>query len=180
MYAHIVTAEDDQGVRRAALLQELAEVENRAMWTSQGQFEQAKQWQSLNLWLGSFSASSAAVSGALVLSAAGLDVLGGVLALVAAAGGAILTVVNASQRATKATAAANAYLEIQHGARRARFVDAPWQDLEDARANLQILTERMDEQNKSAEPISKRAYSRAGRNIKSGGQRVTPDGVTGG
>jgi type II secretory pathway pseudopilin PulG len=120
--------ETDESVRREALLRELSEVENRTMWSAQGQFEQAKGWQSLNLWLGSLASGCAAVSGALVLSSSGLDILGGVLALIAAAGVAVLTVVNASQRATKATAAANAYLEIQNAARRARLVDAPWMD----------------------------------------------------
>lgn len=163
----------DDSTRRTALLRELAEVESRAMWSAQGQFEQAKGWQGLNLWLGSSAAGAAAVSGALVLASSGFDVLGGLLALFAAAGGAVLTVVNASQRATTATAAANAYLEIQNAARRARLVDSPWMELGEARAILQGLTERMDEQNKSAEPISPRAYRKAGRNIKAGGQTVT-------
>lgn len=87
----------------------------------------------------------------------------------------MLTVVNASQRATVATAAANAYLELQNAARRARLVDTPWLDLEEGRAILQGLTERMDEQNRSAEPISPRAYRKAGRNIKNGGQSVNLD-----
>ncbi|MDQ4215066.1 SLATT domain-containing protein [Microbacterium capsulatum] len=167
---------DDKGdgsVRRAALLREFAELENRAMWSCQGQFEQAKSWQSMNTWVGSISAACAAISGALVLAAHGLDIVGGLLALVAAAGGAILTIVNASQRATKATAAANAYLEIQNAARRARRVDVPWIDLQEARNILQSLTERMDEQNKSAEPIAPRAYRRAGKNIRKGGQKAT-------
>lgn len=170
--------EPDGSVRRAALLREFAEVENRAMWSSQGQFEQAKGWQSVNLWVGSIAAGCAAVSGALVLAAEGVDIVGGLLALVAAAGGAILTIVNASQRATKATAAANAYLEIQNAARRARRVDVPWLDIEDGRATLQSLTERMDEQNKSAEPIAPRAYRRAGNNIRKGGQKTTAEELT--
>ena len=165
----------DDSTRRRALVRELAEVENRTMWSAQGQFEQAKGWQRLNLWLGSLAAGSAAVSGALVLASSGLDILGGVLALFAAAGGAVLTVVNASQRATVATAAANAYLELQNAARRARTVDAPWMDLEEGRAILQGLTDRMDEQNKSAEPISPRAHRKAGHNIRTGGQAVTLD-----
>ncbi|NQX37081.1 SLATT domain-containing protein [Herbiconiux sp. VKM Ac-2851] len=165
----------DDSTQRRALLRELAEVENRTMWSAQGQFEQAKGWQRLNLWLGSLAAGSAAISGALVLASSGLDLLGGVLALFAAAGGAVLTVVNASQRATVATAAANAYLELQNAARRARLVDTPWMNVEDGRAILQGLTERMDEQNRSAEPISPRAYRKAGRNIKAGGQTVIVD-----
>lgn len=161
---------DDEKARRAAILEQLNELEYRAMWSAQGQFEQSKHWQSMNLWLGSLSAVSAAISGALVLAQSGLDLVGGGLALVAAGGGAILTTVNASQRATKASAAANAYLEIQTSAKRAQTVDVLWVDLDDARQLLQGLAERMDEQNKAAEPISPRAYRRARKNIDSGGQ----------
>lgn len=174
-YRYSLAMDGDDSTQRRALLRELAEVENRTMWSAQGQFEQAKGWQRLNLWLGSLAAGSAAISGALVLASSGLDLLGGVLALFAAAGGAVLTVVNASQRATVATAAANAYLELQNAARRARLVDTPWMNVEDGRAILQGLTERMDEQNRSAEPISPRAYRKAGRNIKAGGQTVIVD-----
>lgn len=148
-------------------------MEDRAMYSAQGQFEQAKGWQKVNLWFGSITAGSAAVSGALTLASSGFDIVGGVLALLAAAGGAILTVVNASQRATAATAAANAYLELQNAARRARLVDAPWMNLAEARAELKGLTDRMDEQNKSAEPIAPRAYAKASRNIARGGQKTT-------
>lgn len=160
----------DDNSRRAAILDQFGELEDRAMWSAQGQFEQSKHWQSMNLWLGSLSAVSAAISGALVLAQFGLDLIGGGLALVAAGGGAILTTVNASQRATKASAAANAYLEIQTSAKRAKAVDVLWAELDDARQLLQGLADRMDEQNKAAEPISPRAYRRARRNISAGGQ----------
>jgi hypothetical protein len=162
--------ETDESVRLNALLRELFEVKDRTMWSAQGQFAQAKGWQKLNLWLGSLSAGSAALSGALVLSSSGLDVFGGVLALFAAAGGAVLTVVNVSQRATAATAAVNAYLEIQNPSRQERVIGTRWMDIGERRAILQGLTARMAEQNRSAKPISPRAHRKARRNIQAGGQ----------
>lgn len=171
--AEIQQGLEDDDSRRKAILDQLSELEDRAKWSAQGQFEQSKHWQSMNLWLGSLSAVSAAISGALVLAQSGLDLAGGILALAAAGGGAVLTTVNASQRATKASSSANAYLEIQTSARRAQSVDVPWVEVDDARQLLQGLAERMDEQNKAAEPISPRAYKRARKNIRSGGQ--TPD-----
>jgi hypothetical protein len=170
--SEIAASSRDDDARRDAILNQLRELEDRAMWSAQGQFEQAKHWQSMNLWLGSVSAVAAAVSGALVLAQSGLDLLGGGLALLAAGGGAILTTVNASQRATKASSAANAYLEIQTSAKRSQSVDVPWAPLDEARQMLQGLAERMDEQNKAAEPISPRAYRRARKNIRSGGQQT--------
>lgn len=166
--------------RRRAINDELARLEDRAMWSAQGQLEQSKTWRALNLWLGAPSAVAAAVSGALVLTSDSLNIVGGVLALVAAAGGAVLTTVNASYRANQASAAGNAYLEIQTAARQSHDVDLPWQvDLEIARQVLGELTARLDEQNKTADPISKRAYRHARRNIEGGGQTYRVDAVRG-
>ncbi len=169
------TALGDEAQRRA-INNELARLEERAMWSAQGQFEQAKTWRALNVWLGAPSAVAAAVSGALVLASDSLNILGGVLALIAAAGGAILTTVNASYRSTQASAAGSAYLEIQTRARQSREVDLPWEvDLEAARQDLGELTARLDEQNKTADPISKRAYRKARKNIDAGGQTYRVD-----
>jgi hypothetical protein len=167
--------DQDDGARRRAIGKELARLEERAKWSAQGQLEQAKIWRALNLWLGAPSAVAAAISGALVLTSDTLDVIGGCLALAAAAGGAILTTVNASYRANNATAAGNAYLEIQTAARRAGEVDLPWADLDDARQELGELSARMDEQNKTADPPGRRAYRRAKKNIESGGQTYGTD-----
>lgn len=165
----------DDEARRRAIGQELDRLEERAMWSAQGQLEQAKTWRALNVWLGAPSAVAAATAGALVLTSDALNVAGGILALAAAAGGAVLTTVNASYRATQASSAGNAYLEIQTAARRSREVDLPWADLDIARQDLGELSARMDEQNKTADPISGRAYRRARKNIEGGGQAYRAD-----
>lgn len=146
------------------------------MWSAQGQLEQAKTWRAINVWLGGPTAAAAAISGALVLASQSLSVLGGILALVSAAGSAVLTSINASPRSNRASAAGNAYLEIQCSARQIREVDLPWStDLDEARQMLGELTARVDEQNKTAEPISRRAYRKTGRNIGGGGQTYAID-----
>lgn len=145
------------------------------MYSSQGQFEQAKQWRCVNLGVGAPTSILAAISGATVLSDTGKAVLGGILALAAAAGGAILTTLNASHRMNQAAAAANAYLEIQAAARQARLIDVPGQDLDEARAVLAELTARRDEQNKTAEVINARARRKAQANITAGGQAYEVD-----
>lgn len=162
--------------RRQAIRDELSRLDERSMFSAQGQVEQAKTWRAFNVWLGAPSAAAAAVAGALVLASATLNVLGGVLALVSAAGGAVLTTVNATHRANRAASAGSAYLEIQTAARQARAVDLPWaDDLDAERQVLGELTARMDEQNKTAEPISRRAYKRAQKNIEKGGQTYQAD-----
>ncbi|WP_430336283.1 SLATT domain-containing protein [Rhodococcus sp. ACT016] len=165
--------------RREAIRDEFNRLEESAKCSSQGQFEQAKQWRSVNLGLGAPTSLLAAISGATVLSDTGYAVLGGIFALMAAAGGAILTTLNASHRMNQAAAAANAYLEIQTAARQARLIDLPGQDLGESRAVLAELTARRDEQNKTAEIINRRAWKKAQSNINDGGQDYAVDGSSG-
>jgi uncharacterized protein (DUF1800 family) len=161
--------------RRGRIGAELSRLEESAMWSAQGQFEQSKRWRGVNLGLGVPTSVLAAVSGATALADVKRGVVAGVLALLAAGFGAILTTVNASQRQNKASAGANAYLEIQTAARQYRQIDLPYDDVDEARAHLAELTARRDEQNKTSEPISKAAYKKARKNIESGGQSYAAD-----
>ncbi|GAA3218045.1 hypothetical protein GCM10010488_17010 [Oerskovia jenensis] len=162
-------------MRRKAISDELDRLEERAMWSAQGQFERSKVWRGVNLWIGAPSAVCAAIAGGLTLATDSLNLIGGILALAAAAGGGVLTAVNAAARADRASTAGNAYLEIQTAARQARLIDLPTLEIEDARQVLSELTARIDEQNKSAEPTSKGNYLRASRNIEAGGQDYDVD-----
>src|SRR3954462_6221857 len=107
--------------RRQAIEDELRRLEESAMYSAQIQFEQAKRWRGVNLMLGIPASALAAVSGATALASTTGRVAAGIIALVAAGFGGILTTVNASHRTTQASAAANAYLEIQTAARQARL-----------------------------------------------------------
>jgi uncharacterized protein (DUF1800 family) len=161
--------------RRKAIEDELRRLEESAMYSSQGQFEQAKQWRAVNLALGLPASVLAALAGATALASSAGRVLAGIIALAASGFGAILTTVNASHRMNQATAAANAYLEIQTAARQARLVDLSHITIAAARTTLAELTARRDEQNKTAEPFSRRAYKKASANIKAGGQSYAVD-----
>jgi hypothetical protein len=161
--------------RRQLIREELSRIEESAMWSAQGQFEQAKQWRGLNLFLGVPTSALAAIAGATALAGTAGRYFAGVLALAAAALGAVLTTVNASHRTNQASAAGNAYLEIQTAARQARLIDLPSMDVDEARAMLAELTARRDEQNKTAEPPNRLAYSRVRKNIEGGGQQYEVD-----
>jgi hypothetical protein len=162
-------------LRRQSIRDELGRLEESSMFSAQNQFEQAKQWRSVNLVLGLPASVLAAVAGATGLAGTAGRVPAGVLALAAAAFGAVLTTVNASHRMNQAAAAANAYLEIQTAARQARQIDLPYWTIDEARAMLAELTARRDEQNKTAEPPGRRAYKRAKNNISTGGQTYKID-----
>ncbi len=145
------------------------------MFSAQGQFEQAKMWRGINLILGVPASVLAAIAGAAALANTAGRTVAGVLALVSAGLGAILTSINPSQRMSRATVAANAYLEVQTAARQAREIDLPGWTATEARAALAELTERRDEQNRAAEPPSRRVYRAAVRNIAAGGQKYQVD-----
>ncbi|MCM3848778.1 SLATT domain-containing protein [Pseudonocardia sp. DR1-2] len=170
---------DDSGAelsgRRRAIADELRRLEESAMYSAQIQFEAAKQWRGMNLVLGLPASVLAAVAGATALADATNQLVAGILALMSAAFGAILTTVNAAHRMNQASAAANAYLEIQTAARQARLIDLPGQDIDEIRATLAELTARRDEQNKTVEPPNRRAYKRGSKNIEDGGQSYEVD-----
>ncbi|WP_308401157.1 SLATT domain-containing protein [Streptomyces sp. AC512_CC834] len=161
--------------RRKAIETELKRLEESAMYSSQMQFEQTKQWRGVNLLLGLPASLLAAIAGTAALVNTGGRIVAGVVALTSAGFGATLTTVNASHRMNQATAAANAYLEIQTAARQARTIDLPYLSIEEARNLLAELTARRDEQNKTAEPPNRRSYKKAQKNINSGGQAYAID-----
>lgn len=163
--------------RHAGIEDELERIEESAKYSAQGQFEEAKKWRGLNFWIGVPSSVSAAISGALVLADAPVAVVAGGLALIAAAGGAVLTTVNAAQRMDQASSAGNAYLQIQTAARQTRLIDLKHQTIDEARSTLSELTARRDEQNRTAEVLSRRAYKKAQKNIRRAGQTYEVDKV---
>jgi hypothetical protein len=161
------------------LANELQRIEESAMWSAPGQFEQAKQWRSLNLILGVPTSAFAAVSGITALASTAGRVSAGVIAIAAAAASAVLTTLNAGQKAAKATAAANAYLESQTAARQARLLDLPSQNMDARRATVAKLTSRRDDVNKTVDPINRIAYARAKKILEVGGQEYQADSTVG-
>jgi hypothetical protein len=162
---------------------EALRIHESAMYSSQSQFEQAKIWRGINLWLGAPAAALAALAGSAVLSSGEWTVLGaqgatigGILALASAALTAILTTVNASRRQTQSQASANAFLQLQTAARQFVTIDIRTATYEEARDKLQDLTNSRDELNKTADAPGKSAYSKAKQNIeKSLGQDYAID-----
>jgi hypothetical protein len=145
-----------------------------ALYSAQGQFEQAKLWRLLNLVLGVPAAALAAVSGGTGLAGHG-GAAPGVLALIAAGFGSTLTTVNASRRMTQAQASANAFLQLQTAARQFVTIDLVDLSRDDAREVLRNLTSTRNELNKTADPPGRYAYWLSQRNIKKGSQDYEAD-----
>jgi len=159
----------------AAIAQEVDRIHESALYSAQGQFEQAKLWRALNMVLGVPAAALAAISGGTALSNPEASTVPGILALAAAALTATLTTVNASRRMTQAQTSANAYLALQTAARQLLTIDLAKLKYDDARTALNQLTVQRDELNNTADPPSAYARWRSGRTIAGGGQRYEVD-----
>lgn len=155
--------------------QELSRLEESARWSSQNQFEAGKFWRGCNLALGvpasvlGLATGAAGVSEALPIEAVGIAALG------AAALTAIMTVLGAERRSQRAHTCANAFHDIQGDARRMLLVDLSTTDLQTAREDLTILTDRYSEIRHTAEAPAKHFYNKAAKNIRKGGQRFAID-----
>lgn len=165
----------DEAARREQIRRELERVEESAKNSASNQFALAQQLSVVNLVLGIPASVLAAIAGVTALATTTGRLWAGVIALTAAGFGAVLTIVNASHKATQATSAANAYLEIQTGARQERLIDSAARPFDDARAMLAELTARRDEQNKTAAPPNRLARRRGMKNLATGGQNYAVD-----
>src|SRR5579875_2856596 len=118
---------------------ELRRIEEAATYSSQTQFSSAKFWRGLNLALGVPAAALAAVAGTTVLADASNAKTGAIIALISAALTAVMTTLNAAQRAEQSRASANAYLTLQTDARVLRTIDLPALGADEARQRLEEL-----------------------------------------
>jgi hypothetical protein len=154
---------------------ELSRIEEAAMHSAQTQFSSAKFWRGLNLALGIPAATLAAVAGTTVLADAVSARVGASIALVAAALTAVMTTLNAAQRAEQSRVAANAYLALQGDARVLRTIDLASLEGADARSSLNELIERRNTVNDSAPVASLLAYRLGRRNIAKDRQKYLAD-----
>jgi hypothetical protein len=158
-----------------AIAAELSRIEEAATYSSQSQFSSGKFWRGLNLALGVPAATLAAVAGTTVLADASSPKTGAVIALIAAAMTAVMTTLNAAQRAEQSRASANAYLALQGDARVLREIDLPRLEHDDARQRLDELVQRRNAINETSPVPAFLAYLLGRRNITRGRQQYEVD-----
>jgi hypothetical protein len=164
-----------EAVHSRAIADELSRIEEAARVSAQAQFTSAKFWRGLNLTLGIPAAALAAVAGTTVLAEVISPDAGAAIALVVAALTAVMTTLNAAQRAEQSMVAATTYLALQGEARVVRSIDLDNLDEAAARARLEQLIERRNAVNKSAPPTSLLSYTLGKRNIAKGRQTYAVD-----
>lgn len=158
-----------------AIRKEANRVHEAVMYSAQGQFEQAKIWNTRNLFLGVPSSGIAGAGGVAGLATTIGKTPVAVMALAAAFLSGIMTVLNYSKKIDQAHASANAYLALQQDVR--IFIDIDLDLLSDAEARevLAKLVARQQEINGTAQIPSPKAYKKAKANIKAGGQSYKAD-----
>lgn len=160
----------------AAIESELLRIEEAAMYSAQSQFSSGKFWRGLNLALGVPAAAAAAIAGAAGLVDAANVTTAAYIALFAAALTAVMTTLNAAQRAEQSQSSANGYLALQGDARVLRTVDLPGLDDDaEARQRLSELVERRNQINTTAPVPAFLAYRLGKRNIDKGRQKYEVD-----
>jgi hypothetical protein len=165
--------------QRNAIIEELGRLEEDSTYASQAQFELSKYWRWWHWILGVPAAGLAAVAGVTGLASVTGRVLAAILALIAAAFGALLTTVEPNKRVRQAQSAAVAYNEVRVAARQAREVDFPSLDTEDARERTHELTDQKHQVDRVAEPPNAYAFWRARTNIERGRLQHVVDRNTG-
>lgn len=154
---------------------ELRRIEESAMYGAEAQFEYAKKWRRVDRLLAALAAVGAGISGVGVLT----EVLGataaGVIAIASAGVGAVAASLNAPQTKERAAGSANAYRALQQDARVLRSVDLNDLGLQDARAALKQLVDRLQDLNETSEIPSDRAWKKAKSQIDRGSQEYEVD-----
>ena len=158
---------------KQAIAKELQRVEEAATYSSQTQFSSSKFWRGLNLGLG--------VPAALLRPSPGRGRrrrrrgAGRRHRSIAAALTAVMTTLNAAQRAEQSHGAANAYLGLQGDARILRTIDLHGLEVDEARQRLSELVERRNAINETAPVPAFLAYRLGKRNVEKGRQKYEAD-----
>lgn len=135
------------------------------MYGAQTQFSSAKFWRGLHFAIGVPTAAVAAVAGASGLADTTSAKTVAIVALLAAGLTAVMTTLNAAQRAEQSRVSANAYLTFQGDARVLRTVDLPALSVDEARRQLKELVARRSMLNEAAPVPAFLAYILGRRNI---------------
>src|SRR5688500_1845466 len=145
---------------RGALGAELFWIEETCSCATLCQEETARVWRVLNLCLAGSAVLASGVAGSMMLAGNRYEIVAGGLALGAALLSALITMLGPARRESQAIESAKAFHAVQSLARQARQVDLPAQYFEQAREALATLTDRWQEVDRSAVPVSRWARLR--------------------
>jgi hypothetical protein len=165
----------DNNAYNEALIIEAKRIEEDAIYSAKGHFEAARAWDHWHLWIGIPTAIVSAIAGVAALSQH--SVVAAVLSLVVAASTALVTFLNAKERATHHLRAGNAYKSLQNDARIFRDIEcgAGAVPLGDQQCGIRDLNARRNKLNEESPQIPRRAFERARKTIRAGEAKYKVD-----
>jgi hypothetical protein len=165
----------DEQAQRVALRDEASRIHESAVYSAQGQFEAAKFWRILHWVLGVVTAVLSS-SAAVLTFATEQQTPSGVLAIGAAVVAAVLTGVRPGTLVERAQTAANGYTALRNDVRRYRAIHIGTDPIDELRSRIEELAARASELDFNADPIPRKRYERAKKNIeRDGGQTFEVD-----
>lgn len=142
-------------------------IEQDALYSAKTQFEAARIWSTVHLWLGIPTALIAGISG--ISTFQDQSLVGGALAILAAALASVTTFLNPSGQSAQHHAAGTKYNSLKNRASIFREVDLNSDSpIEVNTATLKRLGQERDDLNETSPQASRRAYERARASIEAG------------
>jgi hypothetical protein len=167
--------EDTAAPMRDEIRKEAERVHESAKYASETQFAYAQRWRRVDRWIGSASATLAAVAGIGGLSEVFSARWAGLIAVVAAGMGAIAASIGAPQTKENASGSATSYRALQQDTRVFLNIDLPRLTDDDAREQLRVLINRLQDLSRDTEIPSRGAWKRAKNSIEGGSQDYETD-----
>ncbi|GAA0991323.1 hypothetical protein GCM10009555_078440 [Acrocarpospora macrocephala] len=153
-------ANSDVDGLRDSFAEELDRLQRNVDASARVQFLRARQWEGFGTLLNVLTALLAGLAGVSTLTEVTGTLPAGILALAAAALAALSTAVGAEKKGAASATAGNSYIEVRDVIRHVRLFDLPRLPIDEIRAELLQLTERVHAINKSA-PIAGALVRRA-------------------
>ncbi|NUW45855.1 SLATT domain-containing protein [Nonomuraea rhodomycinica] len=150
----------DEHALRGSFAEELERLQRNVDASARVQFLRARRWDGSGTLLNVLTALLAGLAGVSTLAEVAGTLLSGILALAAAGLAAVATAAGAERKGAASAAAGNAYIEVRDAIRHVRLFDLPRLPIDDIRAELLQLTERVHAINKSA-PVAGELVRRA-------------------
>jgi hypothetical protein len=154
---------------------EAQRIEEDALYSSRSQFEAARRWSRVHLWIGIPTTVLAALASGSAFNGQGLAA--GIMAGLVAALSALSTFLNPSERAQSHHTAGSQYAALRNQARIFYKIAAAAMNEDDAAARVAELGTERDNLNLASPGIPRWAFERARKNIEAGEASYSVDRI---
>lgn len=157
------------------MVQEAKRLEEDGLYSSKGHYAAADRWRSVHLYIGLPTAVLTGLAGVIIVAGpaevrgVNLDLITGLVALVAAVSTAVMTFLGPEKRSASHQTVGDRYNSLKGRARRFYGIDVHRSfTLDELADRLESLAKERDELNQSGPLIPERAYKKAKKGIEDG------------